>query len=163
MSDVITGLDVQVFIGPVVAGSVDTVAEFVALDTGSAFVEVELVEKIGAYGDSSGSVKFTALKDGRVRKAKGARDAGTTELVVGYDYSDLGQAALRAAQKTHSKYAIKVVIPNRLAPAGKDQIDYFRATVLGDAKDVGNVETVMRQTFPLDIDSEIFTVAPTAT
>lgn len=162
MPEVMTGLDVRVFIGPVAASSVDTLAGFVTLDTGSAFVEIELVESLDAYGDTSGEVTFNALKDGRTRKAKGSRNAGSPTLTVGYDFSDLGQAALRAAQETNSKYAFKVVIPNRLAAPGDDQIDYFRALVLSDPKNVGNTDTVIRQTFQLSIDSKIFTAAPTA-
>lgn len=158
MPEVITGLDVQVFIGGVAASSVDTVTEFEALT----WVEIELVESLDAYGDTSGEVTFNALKDGRTRKAKGSRNGGSPTLTVGYDFSDPGQAALRAAQKTNSKYAFKVVIPNRLAAPGDDQVDYFRALVLSDPKNVGNTDTVIRQTFQLSIDSEIYTSAPTA-
>lgn len=161
MAEVITGMDTRVFIGPPIASSVDTLAEFLALDIGNAFVEVELIESLAPYGDSSGEVNFSSLKDGRVRKAKGSRNAGNPEMVVGYDYSDPGQAALRAAQKTNLKYAIKVMLPNPLSPGGDGQIDYFRALVMTDPKNVGNADNVVRQTFQFGIDSEVFTVAPT--
>lgn len=158
MPEVFTGLDVQVFIGGVAAATVDTVAEFEALT----WVEIELVESLDPYGDTANEVTFNSLKDGRVRKAKGARNGGSPTLTVGYDFSDLGQAALRAAQATNSKYAFKVVLPNRLAAPGNDQVDYFRALVMSDPKNVGNVDAVVRQTFMLSIDSEIYTSAPTA-
>jgi hypothetical protein len=158
MADVFTGLDVRVFISTTaVTSATDTTGEFAALT----WTEIELVESLDPYGDTAGIVNFNALKDGRVRKGKGARNAGDPTLTVGYDYSDPGQAALRAAQGTASKYGFKVQLPNKLATAGADQIDYFRAMVMSDPKNVGNTETVVRQTFQLAIDSPIYTTAPT--
>lgn len=159
MPEVFSGLNVQVFISSTnVAPTVDTVAEFEALT----WTEIELVESMDAYGDTSNEVTFMAMKDGRVRKGKGSRNAGNPTLTVGYDYSDPGQTALRAAQETNFKYGFKVVLPNRLAAPGDDQVDYFRALVLSDAKNVGNTDTIVRQTFSLSVDSKIFTSAPTA-
>jgi hypothetical protein len=151
--DVITASGTQVFIGPAVTSTTDTVLEFASI---TAWVEVGLVESVGEYGDQSNAVNFEALGDGRVRHSKGARDAGTMALVCGHDPTDVGQAALEAAEATNNNYAFKVIIPD--GPVGySDTIQYFRGMVMGKRKNVGNNENIVRNNYSVSINSEIFT------
>lgn len=154
MGDVITASGTKVYIGPAVsAGASDSLAEFKAL---TGYVEVGLTESLGEFGDEASSVKFSSLNDARTRKAKGVRDAGTLALTVGRDTTDAGQDALIAAEGTNNKFAFKVVYPDRLTPGGTDSVEFFRALVLSKRTNVGSADNIVRRSFMLDIDSEIF-------
>lgn len=151
--DIITASGTRVYIGNAVTSAVDTIAEFEAI---SVWTEVGLVESVGEYGDQANPVTFEALGDGRVRKSKGARDAGILAIVCGHDPTDTGQAALEAAEATNNNFAFKVVLPD--GPAGySDTIQYFRGLVMGKRKNVGNNENVVRNNYSVGINSEIFT------
>ena len=152
MGDIITASGTKIYIGPAVAASVDTLAEFQAI---SPWTEIGLVENVGEYGDESAAVTFAAVGDGRMRKSKGARDAGTLALTCGHDPLDAGQAAVEAAEATNLKYAFKVVIPD--GPAGySNTIQYFRGLVMSKRKNVGTNDNVVRNNYAIAIDSEIF-------
>lgn len=152
MGDIVTASGTRVYIGVAVASTIDSIAEFEAVST---WTEVGLVESVGEYGDEANLVTFQAVGDGRVRKAKGARDAGTLALVCGHDPTDVGQAALIAAEATNDKYSFKIVLPD--GPVGySDTIQYFRGLVLGKRQNVGNNENVIRRNFSIAIDSEVF-------
>lgn len=154
MSEIVTASGAKIFVGPAVTTGTDTTSEFAALT----YVEVGLVESLGEFGDESAAVNFTALNDARVRKAKGSRDAGMLALTVAHDVSDAGQAALEAAEATNNKFAFKVVYPDRPTSSGTDSIDYFRALVMSKRKNVGSADNVIRRTYSLGIDSQIFSV-----
>ncbi len=158
MAEIVTASGAKIYIGPAVTSSTDTTAEFAALT----YTEIGLAETLGEFGDESNNVNFTALGDARVRKAKGARDAGTLALTVAHDPTDAGQAALEAAEATNNKFAFKVVYPDRPTPNGTDSIDYFRGLVMSKRKNVGSADNVIRRTYSLGIDSQIFTVPATA-
>ena len=93
MADIFTATGTRVFIGPSVTNTTDTAAEFAALT----WTEINLLENIGEYGDESSSVTGAVIGDGRVRMAKGARNAGTLSVTGFHDATDTGQQALVAA------------------------------------------------------------------
>jgi hypothetical protein len=154
MGDIITASGARIYIGSAVASDVDTLAEFSAM---SGWTEIGLVESLGEYGDESSTVTFAALGDGRMRKAKGARDAGVLALTVGHDPTDTGQAAIEAAEATNNNYAFKVVLPDSPTDLYSDTIQYFRALVMSKRLNVGENDNVVRKTFNVGINSEIFT------
>ena len=97
MAEIVTATGTRFYIGPAgTSAQFDTLAEFEAI---SDWTEVGLVENLGEFGDESTAVTGAALGDGRIRKAKGARDAGTMAVIVFHDPTDVGQAALQAAQE----------------------------------------------------------------
>lgn len=157
--DIFTATGAKFFIGPSVTSATDTASEFGAL---SGWTEVGLVETIGEYGDESSAVSFNAIGDGRTRKAKGARDAGTLAVTCAHDAEDDGQQALVAAEASYSNFAFKVVLPNRLTATGTDEINYFRGLVMSKRRNVGGNDNVVRVTFNIGVNSPIIEVAPTA-
>lgn len=158
MADIFTATGTKIFIGPSVTNATDTAAEFAALS----WTEVGLVESLGEYGDQSSAVTFAVIGDGRTRKAKGARDAGSVTITVGHDSADVGQAALIAAEATYNNYAFKVVLPNRLNVSGTDEIQYFRGLVMSKRLNVGGNDNVVKDTFEVGINSPVYVVAATA-
>lgn len=125
------------------------------------FIEVGEVEDGGEFGDESESITFTSLQDGRVRKFKGPRDAGTMTIVCGDDPSDEGQDAMVAAEATIFDYNFKLQLNDALTLGGEGSIYYFRAKVMSKRVNVGNVSNVVRRTFNLGINSAIIEINPT--
>jgi len=153
-----TAAGTKIYIGPDVLETVDTVEELSAL----VFTEIKGVTTTPEVGDESASVTSTDLGSARVRKGKGARDAGSATLTVNNDPIDPGQQALVAAEKTNLVYAFKIVYPDRPNAAGTDTEEYFRAIVRGKRRTGGDVNSVLQRTFNVDIDSEVFEKPATA-
>lgn len=101
---VVTSTGSKFFIGPQAGDSVDDIAAYEALS----YTEVKEVKSMGGIGDTAKIVTWESLGSGRVRKSKGARDAGTLDVPVGRDPADLGQRKLKAAEKSNRTYAFKV-------------------------------------------------------
>lgn len=153
MGDIVTASGTKYYIGPAgTSTQFDTIAEFEAV---TVWTEIGLVENGGEFGDESSSVTGAALGDGRIRKAKGARDAGTLALVCFHDPTDTGQAAVEAAEQTNNNYAFKVVLND--GPAGySDSIAYFRGLVMSRRHQVQTNDNIQRKTYNIGINSEIF-------
>jgi hypothetical protein len=124
------------------------------------WVEIGEVEDGGEFGDESNDVTFQSLSDGRVRHLKGARDAGTIDLVVGDDPLDPGQIALRAAEQTKFMYNFKIVYEDAPTPDFSNSVDYFRGLVMSFRKNVGEGDNVMRRTASIGINTVILTEEP---
>lgn len=122
------------------------------------FTEVSLVEDVGEFGDESTAVTFTALKDSRVRKAKGSRDAGTIALVCARAPNDAGQDIMRTAEKSPLDYNLRITLNDQLTEAGDPTVYYMRVKVMSQRTAVGSVDNVIRTTFNLGINSAIYEV-----
>lgn len=140
------------YIGPV--DDAATAVEFAALT----YVEVKEVEDLGELGDESEAITFTAVSDSRVRKLKGARDAGTLVLVVGRDPLDPGQAAMRAAESTDFEYCFKLVADDIPEVGGTSSIYYFRGLVMSRRDNYGAGNNVVKTTFNVAINTPIIEV-----
>ena len=148
---VVTATGARIFVGQQVSDVIDSVEEFEVLS----YTEIRYVENMGEYGDESGNVQFAALDQGRVLKLKAARDAGVMALTVGRDPTDAGQNAMLAAEGTKLRYAFKVELPDAL-PGGANTLSYFRALVLSRRNIVGANDSIIRRTFAVAIDSQIY-------
>lgn len=157
MGDITTATGAKIYIGPQVPASADTVAEFSAL----AYIEIGLVESLGEYGDESSAVNFASLNDGRQRKAKGIRDAGSLAITCAHDVTDPGQQAMIAAEATNLKYAFKVELPDPQTEGGTGTTQYFRGLVMSKRLNVGSADNVIRQSFNTGVDSAIYEVPAT--
>lgn len=154
MGDIVTASGTRIYIGnAAVTSDVDSIAEFEAT---SVWYEVGLVENGGEFGDQASAVTGAALGDGRIRKAKGARDAGTQQLVCFHDPLDAGQLQVEVAEQTNNNYPFKVVIPDGPTDAYSDSIYYFRGLVMGRRLNVGTNDNILRKTFDIGINSAIF-------
>lgn len=125
------------------------------------YIEVGEVEDIGEFGDESEEVTFTAIADGRVRKFKGPRDAGTMSAVSGRDTNDEGQDAMLAAEAENLNYNFKVVANDKVTLGGDDSIRFFRGQVMSKRENFGNVSNITRITFNIGINTPIYTVPAT--
>lgn len=118
-------------------------------------------EDLGIFGDVASAITFTALANRRVRKMKGTYDAGTLTAKCGSDPADPGQLAMIAAFATDFDYGFKVTLNDKITLAGTPTTLYFGGKVMGKARDIGAVVNVVRQTFPIDINTKIYEAVAT--
>lgn len=151
----VTASGTQVFIGAsVTVTEADSLAEFQAM---SNWTEVRNVESVGEFGDQSNDVTFSALGDARTQHAKGARDAGQMTITVAHDPQDAGQSAMEAAEQTNFNYAFKVILPDAPAAGYSNTTQYFRGLVQSRRKNIGSNDNVIRNTYNVGVNSELFT------
>jgi hypothetical protein len=130
--------------------------------SGLTWTEVKDCETIGEFGDSAGQATFTGLSDSRVRKFKGAADAGDVAITFGRDPLDPGQIALKAAAGTKFNYAFKVALEDAADANDTDSTFYFQAQIMSVKTNVGGANDVTKLTANLSINSAILEVASTA-
>lgn len=154
MGDIQTTSGARFFISnSSITSAVDTIAEFEAT---SQWIEVGLIEDLGELGDESSAVTGAAIGDGRIRKAKGARDAGTLAVVCFHDPLDVGQLALIAAEGTNNNYGFKIILPDSPSQAYSDTIQYFRGLVMSKRLRLGTNDNIMRRMVNIGVNSEVF-------
>jgi hypothetical protein len=149
-----TGAATRIYIGPRLTADLPAdKAAAEALLSGLTYVEIGFVESIGDYGDTINDVTFAGLASGRATHLKGLADAGSSELVVGFDASDEGQLKLVEAFLDRSRYDY----PFKVAYADGDT-DYFAAKVMSNKKAGITVEGVLKRNVTLGINSEIYEI-----
>lgn len=138
-----------------------TGTDFVATDftTGTpTWTEIGGTTNLGSAGDTSELITSNHITEARTRKLKGTRNAGSMTVAMDLDYSDAGQLALIAAEKTKETYAFRVTFND--APAGgTPSIRYFVALVMSAQEQWDEANSVMKLNATLEIDSNIVRVA----
>lgn len=152
-----TASGAKLYIGGQTTSRELVLADYVA----ESFIEVGEVEDLGEFGDEAEQITFTSLADGRVRKFKGPRDAGSITVVVGDDPTDEGQVAMEAAEGQPQDYIFKIVLNDALSLGGEDSNHYFVGKVMSKRRNVGNASNVVRRTFNVGINSAITSTDPT--
>lgn len=125
------------------------------------WTEIGEVEDLGEFGDEASEITFTALSDRRVRKFKGTFNGGTVTVQAGSDPSDAGQAAMIAAFASDLDFPFKIMLNDQITLAGTPTTLYFGGKVMSKRRNVGNVENVVRQNFPIGVNTKIYEVAAT--
>lgn len=148
----------KVFVG---AAKASQTTDFVAADfTGESWTEIGSLESIGSVGDTSSEITFDDISKARTLKLKGSRNAGNMELVAGINYSDAGQIAMIAAEKTPNDYAFKIEFNDKPATGAspKNSQRLFIAKVMSAAEALDTANSVMKVTFSLGVNSNIVRV-----
>ena len=146
----------KLFIGGVNVSLTQDRAEYEA----DSYIEVGELEDLGEFGDESETINFTSLADGRTRKLKGPRDAGTMPVVVGDDMTDEGQTAMEAAEGTPFDYNFYVELNDAVTLGGNPSKHYFAGKVMTKRRNVGNASNVVRRSFAVGINSAIIPTEP---
>jgi hypothetical protein len=135
------------------ASTVDDVAGYEALS----WTEIMEVEDLGNIGDVSSEVTGAAIGDSRVRKAKGARNAGTMNVVC-FDTVplDAGQTAVITAEESNDNYAFKIELPDAAPAVGSTPtIQYFRGLVMSNELRLGTNDNIRRRSFNIGVNSAV--------
>ena len=129
----------------------DTLAEYEALT----WIEIGMIEDLGEVGDVSTEVSGASIGDGRVRKAKGARNAGTMAVITFHDPFDLGQLKLIEAEGTNDNYAFKIELADGPPTPGTNTFQYFRGLVMSKGLRLGTNDNIMRRVFNIGVNTAI--------
>lgn len=113
------------------------------------YVEVGEVEDAGEIGDEASTADFTALANRRKRKVKGTFDAGTQQITLGQDPSDVGQKAVKAALATDDNYAFQINY-------GDGTADFYLGQVLSFRKQIGTADAIRKATVSVAINSAVY-------
>jgi hypothetical protein len=109
-------------------------------------------------GDTSELITSNHINTARMRKAKGTRNAGSTQIICDLDYADAGQLAAVAAEKTKESYAFRMTFND--APAGDTPSNrYFVAYIMSATEQLNEANGAMKIVFNLEIDSNVVRVA----
>lgn len=152
----------KLFIGAALAAKN---ADFVVADfTSQTWVEIQPLESIGSIGDEAQEITFDAVGQARTQTIKGSRKASAMACVAALDYSDVGQIALLAAEKTPYDYAFKVVFNDAPATgsAPTPSSRMFIAKVMSATEQLDSANNVMKLNFNLPVNSNIVRVAAAA-
>lgn len=150
-----TASGAKLFIGGTTAAS--TLVAYAALT----WVEVGEIENLGDFGDESGQVDWTALSDGRTRKLKGPRNAGSLTVTTGDDPLDVGQIAMEAAEASPLSYNFKVELNDARTLGGTNSKHYFRGKVFSKRRSVGGASDIVKRTFNVGVDTAVLASDPT--
>jgi len=137
-----TGTGASVAIGTTAAAT--TLGQFEA----DSYTVVGETSSLGAFGDRREIVEFKSLADGRVRKARGSANAGDMTVTFGYDSTDSGQAAVKAAFEVVSQSAdeFNFRVMNNDSLGSNPTTRYFRARVSSrEQQEITNDGIVMMQ------------------
>lgn len=136
------------------AGTDLVAADFAA----QVWTQVKGKTDLGSAGDTSQLITSEHIDEARTRKLKGTRNAGSMSVVCDLDYSDAGQLAVIAAEKTKESYAIRLVFND--APSGGTPSErLFVAFVMSAAETYSQANSVQQLNATLEIDSNIVRVA----
>ncbi|MBN9018447.1 MAG: hypothetical protein J0H11_13595 [Rhizobiales bacterium] len=131
--------------------------------SGQSWTEIKRVSNLGSSGDSAELVTFTEVgcdpgQLPRIRKVKGATNAGSMTVIAGLDYADAGQIALVAASRSDDTYAFRLVFDD--APAGGTPSErLFTALVMSATEELNEANTVVTLNTTLEIDSNIVRIS----
>jgi len=128
-----------------------------------AYTEITGITDIGEFGDTAEAVKVLTIDAGRVRKLKGARDAGSFEITVERNMADAGQIAVRAAAATSYEFNIKIEGPDRPndAAGSKPTMQFLRGLV-SDKTKFGDANAILSQIFLFDLTAAPITIPAVA-
>jgi hypothetical protein len=150
-----TSTNVKIFIGPVAADTVDTLAEFEAL---TPYQEIKKILNIGDLGDQASEVTADYLDTGRTEVYKGIRRAPNLDIMLGYDEDDDGQDDLIAAEASPSNYAFYIELFNEGAGSPSNPTrHYFRGQVMSNMKGGFSPNSILTHGFTIAVNSAIFT------
>lgn len=117
------------------------------------YIEIGLIEKIGAFGATFTKVEFQPLK-GTKQKYKGSKDNGALQPNMALDSADAGQALLQTSADDESQklYSMRVTYQD-----GSKR--YFGGRTFGMPENVDGANNVVTAAPTIEICTDIVKVA----
>lgn len=153
-----TSQGTRIYVGPATFAEPASPTAYAALT----YVEMKNLESISPLGDQAGNISFSDMALQRVRKFKGARDAGQVTVTTGHDPLDPGQIAAIAAEKTNNNYAFKMTLVDAADANDTNSVFYFLAKVMQARVQPGDANSILKREYVLDIDTKLTEVASIA-
>lgn|SRR5262245_27677882 len=135
-------------------------ADAVAADfTGVVWIEVKSWTQMGAYGDSAQLITTDLIGEGRTKKQKGSKNAGSMANVFALNSTDSGQLKMIAASKVLDNYAFKVELNDKSGAQTNNSIREFYGLVMMAQEAGGGANTIQTLNATVEINSNIVAVA----
>jgi len=99
----------KVYLGTTAAIDFTSYATALAGFAADSYTEIKPSETIGDFGDTFTDVKFLGVGDSRAQHLKGSKDGGVQQRTFGFDATDPGQIATKAAFASPNDYNHKIV------------------------------------------------------
>jgi hypothetical protein len=134
--------------------------DVVAADfTAVVWIEVAKWTSMGPYGDSSQLITTDLIGEGRTKKMKGTRNAGSMANTFAVDAVDPGQIKMLEASTTLENYAFQVELNDSGGGTGaKNSLRQFYGLVMQSQEAGGGANTVQTLNATVEINSNIVTV-----
>lgn len=135
-------------------------ADVVAADfTPVAWVEVGKWTSMGPYGDSAQLITTDLIGEGRTKKMKGTRNAGSMANTFAVDASDEGQIKMLEASQTLENYAFQIELNDSGGGTGAvNSKRQFYGLVMQSQEAGGGANTVQTLNATVEINSNIVTI-----
>ena len=115
------------------------------------YTAIAEVTTIPAFGKTYTVINHNPLSTRYTKKLKGSYNNGSVTLDYALDTGDAGQALLFAAVDSDSSFAYRVTMQN-------GTIYYFTAQATSSPIEVGSVDSIVKGTTVLEIDSDVVKV-----
>jgi hypothetical protein len=133
-----------------------TSADFTAI----VWIEVKKWTSMGPYGDSAQLITTDLIGEGRTKKMKGTRNAGSMANVFATDATDPGQVKMVEASRVLDNYAFQVELNDKTgATGGSNSKRQFYGLVMQAQEAGGGANTVQTLNATVEINSNIVSVA----
>jgi hypothetical protein len=126
---------------------------------GVVWTEVKKWTQMGTFGDSSQLITTDLIGEGRTKKQKGTKNAGSMANVFAFDASDSGQAKLVAAAQSYNNYAFKVELNDKVGAQVNNSLREFYGLVMTAQQVGGGANTVQTLNCTVEINSNIVSIA----
>lgn len=134
-------------------------ADVVAGDfTSVVWIEVKKWTSMGAYGDSAQLITTDLIGEGRTKKQKGTKNAGSMANVFATDTTDAGQQKMLVAAQSYDNYAFKIEMNDKGALTN-NSIREFYGLVMQAQQAGGGANTIQSLNATVEINSNIVAVA----
>jgi hypothetical protein len=121
------------------------------------WIECKKWTQMGTFGDSSQLINTDLIGEGRTKKQKGTKNAGSMANVFANDAADPGQAKLLAASLSYSSYAFKVELNDKVTTVNSTRLMY--GLVMTAQNVGGGANTVQTFNCTVEINSNIVATA----
>lgn len=138
-------------------------ADVVAADfTAVIWLEVAKWTSMGPYGDSAQLISTDLIGEGRTKKMKGTRNAGSMANTFATDSTDEGQIKMIEASKTLDNYAFQIELNDSDGGVGATNSKrQFYGLVMSAQEAGGGANTVQTMNGTVEINSNIVVIAAT--
>jgi hypothetical protein len=117
---------------------------------------------MGPYGDSSQLITTDLIGEGRTKKMKGTRNAGSMANTFAVDMTDPGQIKMIEASETLNNYAFQVELNDSDGGVGATNSKrQFYGLVMQSQEAGGGANTVQTMNGTVEINSNIVTIPAT--
>jgi len=127
--------------------------------TSVVWLEVGKWTQMGPYGDSAQLISTDLIGEGRTKKQKGTKNAGSMANIFAVDATDAGQIKMIEASQSYQNYPCKVELNDTTGLVGAtNSTRLFYGLIMQSQEAGGGANTIQTMNATVEINSNIVTV-----